>query len=62
MAKTEITKQQFKAYLQVQMSGITNMFDLRNVTALTGLDKNQCLEIMENYGELYKKYNEGVEA
>ena len=62
MAKTEITKQQFKAYLQVQMSGITNMFDLRNVTALTGLDKNQCLEIMENYGELYKKYNDGVEA
>ncbi len=57
MAKTEITKQQFKAYLQVQMSGVTNMFDLKNVTALTGLDKNQCLEIMENYGELYKKYN-----
>ena len=56
MAKTEITKQQFKAYLQVQMSGITNMFDLRNVTALTGLDKKQCLEIMENYGELYKKH------
>ena len=56
MAKTEITKQQFKAYLQVQMSGVTNMFDLRNVTALTGLDKNQCLEIMENYGELYKKH------
>ena len=56
MAKTEITKQQFKAYLQVQMSGITNMFDLRNVTALTGLNKNQCLEIMENYSELYKKH------
>ena len=56
MAKTKITKQQFKAYLQVQMSGVTNMFDLRNVTALTGLDKNQCLEIMENYGELYKKH------
>ena len=56
MVKTEITKQQFKAYLQVQMSGFTNMFDLRNVTALTGLDKNQCLEIMENYGELYKKH------
>ena len=56
MAKTKITKQQFKAYLQVQMSGVTNMFDLRNVTALTGLDKNQCLEIMENYSELYKKH------
>ena len=57
MAKTEITKQQFKAYLQVQMSGITNMFDLRNVTALTGLDKNQCIAIMEQYNELDKKYS-----
>ena len=57
MAKTEITKQQFKAYLQVQMSGVTNMFDLRNVTALTGLDKNQCIAIMEQYNELDKKYS-----
>jgi hypothetical protein len=57
MVKTEITKDQFEAYVRVQMSGVTNMFDLKNVTALTGLDKNQCLEIMENYGELYKKYN-----
>ena len=56
MAKTEITKEQFTAYVRVQKSGVTNMFDLRNVTALTGLDKNQCLEIMENYGELYKKH------
>ena len=57
MAKTEITKQQFKAYLQVQMSGVTNMFDLRNVTALTGLNKEQCITIMEQYNELDKKYN-----
>ena len=57
MAKIKITKDQFEAYVRVQMSGVTNMFDLKNVTALTGLDKNQCLEIMENYGELYKKYN-----
>ena len=56
MAKTKITKKQFEAYVRVQKSGVTNMFDLRNVTALTGLDKNQCLEIMENYGELYKKH------
>ena len=56
MAKIEITKEQFTAYVRVQKSGVTNMFDIRNVTALTGLDKNQCLEIMENYGELYKKH------
>ena len=57
MAKIEITKEQFTAYVNVQKSGVTNMFDIRNVTALTGLDKEQCLEIMSNYGELDKKYN-----
>jgi len=57
MAKTEITKEQFTAYVRVQKSGVTNMFDIRNVTALTGLDKKQCLEIMSNYGELDKKYS-----
>ena len=57
MAKIEITKEQFTAYVRVQKSGVTNMFDIRNVTALTGLNKEQCLEIMSNYGELDKKYN-----
>ena len=57
MAKTEITKEQFTAYVRVQKSGVTNMFDLKNVTALTGLDKNQCIVIMEQYSELDKKYN-----
>ena len=56
MAKTKITKEQFEAYIRVQNSGVTNMFDIRNVTALTGLDKNQCLEIMSNYSELEEKY------
>ena len=57
MAKLEITEEQFESYVRVQKSGVTNMFDLRNVTALTGLDKEQCLEIMSNYGELDKKYS-----
>ena len=57
MAKLEITKDQFKAYVRVQKSGVTNMFDLRNVTSLTGLDKEQCMEIMSNYSELEEKYS-----
>ena len=57
MAKLEITKDQFTAYVRVQKSGVTNMFDIRNVTALTGLDKNQCIAIMEQYFELTKKYS-----
>tara|TARA_R110000796_G_scaffold25284_5_gene71459 strand:- start:596 stop:769 length:174 start_codon:yes stop_codon:yes gene_type:complete len=56
MAKIEITKAQFEAYVRVQKSGVTNMFDIRNVTALTGLDKNQCMEIMSNYSELEEKH------
>ncbi len=57
MAKLEITKDQFEAYVRVQKSGVTNMFDLNNVKALTGLNKEQCLEIMSNYGELEEKYS-----
>jgi len=56
MAKIKITKAQFEAYVRVQKSGVTNMFDIRNVTALTGLDKNQCMEIMSNYSELEEKH------
>ena len=52
-----ITKQQFEAYVDVQMSGVTNMFDVRTVSALTGLDRNQITTIMSNYRELDKKYN-----
>ena len=57
MAKTEITKEQFTAYVRVQKSGVTNMFDLRNVTALTGLSKEQIIYIMENFSKLEEKYN-----
>ena len=57
MAKLEITKNQFESYVRVQKSGVTNMFDVRNVTALTGLNKNQIMEIMKTYGELEEKYS-----
>ena len=54
----EITKEQFEAYVDVQMSGITNMFDVRTVGELSGLEKEEILEIMKNYGELKDKYDE----
>ena len=47
----------FVKYLDVRDSGVTNMFDLRNVTALTGLSKEQIIYIMENFSELEEKYN-----
>jgi hypothetical protein len=46
----------FIKYLDVRDSGVTNMFDLRNVTALTGLSKEQIIYIMKNFSELEKKY------
>ena len=55
---TEITKEQFEAYVDVQMSGVTNMFDVKTVSQLSGLDKEQIMKIMKNYGELKDKYDE----
>ena len=47
----------FIKYLDCRDSGVTNMFDLRNVTALTGLSKEQIIYIMKNFSELEEKYN-----
>ena len=58
MAETiDICILDFMKYLDVQKSGVTNMFDLRNVTALTGLSKEQIMYIMKNFSELEEKYN-----
>ena len=58
MAETvKVDMLDFTKYLDVRDSGVTNMFDLRNVTALTGLSKGQIMYIMNNFDELSKKYN-----
>ena len=54
----EITKENFEAYVDVQESGITNMFDVRMVQSLSGLEKEEIMSIMKNYGELKDKYDE----
>ena len=51
-----ITKQQFDDYVDVQMSGVTNMFDVRTVSSLTGLTRDEITNIMKNYRELQEKY------
>ena len=55
---SEITKEQFEAYVDVQMSGVTNMFNVKLVGELSGLEKEQIITIMKSYGELKDKYNE----
>lgn len=56
--KVEITKREFKAYVKVQMSGVTNMFYIKNVEHLSGLTRERIIDIMENYEVLQKKYPE----
>ena len=53
----EITKEQFEAYVDVQMSGVTNMMDVRTVSELSGLEKEEIMTIMKNYGKLKEKYD-----
>ena len=55
---TEITKEQFEAYVDVQESGVTNMFNAKLVGELSGLNKEEIIEIMKNYGTLKDKYDE----
>lgn len=52
----EITKEQFEAYVEVQMSGVTNMWNVALVSQLSGLTEEQCLYIMKNYSTLKTKY------
>ena len=54
----KITKEQFEAYVNVQESGVTNMFDVKMVHSLSGLEKEQIMTIMQHYGELKDKYDE----
>ena len=54
----KITKEQFEAYVNVQESGVTNMFDVQMVSGLSGLEKEQIMTIMQHYGELKDKYDE----
>ena len=55
---TEITEEQFEAYVDVQESGVTNMFDVKTVSELSGLGKEVIITIMKSYGELKEKYDE----
>jgi len=51
-----MTKDKFLSYEEVRISGRTNMFDIRNVIALSGLTNEDCIDIMQNYGKYKEKY------
>jgi hypothetical protein len=52
----KITQEQFEAYEDVRESGVTNMFDVKTVGQLSGLEKEEIMTIMKSYGELSDKY------
>mgnify|MGYP001557777188 FL=1 len=61
MQKTEvnwelISKQEFQAYEKVRVSGVTNMWDVRLVENLSGLDRDTILAIIKHYSDLDVKY------
>ena len=57
-----MTQQKFEAYLAVQKSGITNMFDVKMVIQLSDgeLTKEDCLDIMKNYAKYEIEYGVSV--
>ena len=52
-----VTKDEFEAYTYVQHSGVTNMFDIKTVSKLSGLTGPKIMEVMEKYSIYEKKYN-----
>lgn len=50
-----ITKEKFAAYVAVQKSGVTNMWAVDLVCELSGLEREEVLDIMKNYGEYKDK-------
>lgn len=54
-----VTKDEFMEYEKCRQSGVTNMFDVRMVEFITGLDRAKIIEVMKSYGELRDKYMGG---
>ena len=51
-----ITQEEFDAYVKVQMSGVTNMFNVSVVSDYSGLSRDKIITIMSNYDTLADKY------
>ena len=54
----EISKEKFNDYRKVQYSGVINMFDINNGCKLSGLTRDEYIEIMKNYSKLREKYGD----
>ena len=52
----QVTKEDFEAYENVRSSGVTNMYAVRTVMGLSGLDRDTITAIMTHYSALMKKF------
>ena len=57
MEEETISKEEFESYVNVQNSGVTNMFNVTLVCKLSGLTKEKVSFIMKNYEELADNFN-----
>ena len=55
--KVNITEEKFKAYRELQNSGEINMLDYINGCKLTGLGKEEYINIIHNYNTYREKFN-----
>ena len=51
-----ITQEDYQAYEDVRLSGVTNMFAVSTVSDYSGLSKDKIVNIMKNYSALRDKY------
>jgi len=53
---TQVTQDEFDSYVEVQESGITNMFNVSVVSDYSGLSRDKIMTIMKNYSDLNDRY------
>ena len=51
-----ITREDFELYEAVREIRKVNMFDIKYIEDLTGLEKEKLIDIMDNYGDYKEKY------
>ena len=54
--EVNITEEKFKAYRELQNSGEINMLDYINGCKLTGLSKEEYIDIINNYNTYREKF------
>ena len=52
----KITNDEFVSYEEIRSSGVTNMWDVKLVCELSGLEKDKVMFIMKSYSKLKEEF------